>query len=99
MTTLAYILLALAVVGILADAYETHRRLTRPGYREVGIPWRWLPTGAVVPGRVITGGLTLVLLACGLWAIENGVTTGVLVALGIVAALSWGAAIWNRMLD
>jgi hypothetical protein len=96
MTTLAYILLALAVVGILADAYETHRRLTRPGYREVGIPWRWLPTGAVVPGRVITGGLTLVL---GLYAIESGVTTGVLVALGIVAALSWGAAIWNRMLD
>jgi hypothetical protein len=96
MTLLAYILLALAVVGILADAYETHRRLTRPGYREVGIPWRWLPTGAVVPGRVITGGLTLVL---GLYAIESGVTTGVLVALGIVAALSWGAAIWNRMLD
>jgi hypothetical protein len=96
MTLLAYILLGLAVTGVMFDAYETHRRLTRPGYREVGIPWRWLPTGAVVPGRVITGGLTLVL---GLYAIESGVTTGVLVALGIVAALSWGAAIWNRMLD
>jgi hypothetical protein len=55
-----------------------------------------VPVGLVVPLRVASG---LVVLACGLWAIENGVTTGVLVALGIVAALSWGAAIWNRMLD
>jgi hypothetical protein len=86
MTLLAYILLGLAVTGVMFDAWTTHRLIHRPGFREVGIPWRWVPVGLVV-------------LACGLWAIENGVTTGVLVALGIVAALAWGAGLWNRGLD
>jgi hypothetical protein len=55
-----------------------------------------VPVGLVVPLRVASG---LVVLACGLWAIENGVTTGALVAFAVVAALAWGAGLWNRGLD
>jgi hypothetical protein len=96
MTLLAYILLGLAVTGVMFDAWTTHRLIHRPGFREVGIPWRWVPVGLVVPLRVASG---LVVLACGLWAIENGVTTGALVAFAVVAALAWGAGLWNRGLD
>jgi hypothetical protein len=48
MTLLAYILLGLAVTGVMFDAWTTHRLIHRPGFREVGIPWRWVPVGLVV---------------------------------------------------
>jgi hypothetical protein len=96
MQILAHILLAFAYGGVLFDAYETGQKINRPGFREAGFPWRWLPRSWAVPGRVISA---VIVAVVGHWAIHQGVDGWTFAGIGVIAAASWGAALWNRSLD